>query len=163
MRALAVIARSMTRSVRLPQAWTETTRSFSERITSSRAPCLNSILPASFGQLARSVSWSLRAEGGIDRSTASAFGDVLSKSRSRAAVNPCPHAKSTTRLPRKRRRTLRATSHASKSSLRGRHAARQTVRPTLSKRVSPGKRNSSFSVSRFFEARFMGVEARSAS
>src|SRR5215831_8434114 len=52
------------------------------------------------------------------------------------------------RPPRNSRRTRRAVSQASYSSLRGRHPAWQTARPTRSRSVSPGNRARSRSVRR---------------
>src|SRR6266850_5312296 len=53
-----------------------------------------------------------------------------------------------TRPPRNNLRTRFATSHASYSSLRGRHPAWQTARPSRSNSVSPGKRARSYPVKR---------------
>ncbi len=71
-----------------------------------------------------------------------------SSSSMSCASRPCPPPRSTTRPPRKSRRTRRAISHASYSSLRGRHPAWQTARATRWNSVSPGKRSTSRSVSR---------------
>ena len=59
------------------------------------------------------------------------------------ASKPCPAPRSTMRPLRKSLRTRRAISHASYSSLRGRHRARHTARATRAKSVSPGKRSTS--------------------
>ena len=54
--------------------------------------------------------------------------------------SPCPAHRSTTRPPRKRRRTRRATSQASNSSFRGRQPAPHTTRAIRWNSVPPGKR-----------------------
>ena len=59
------------------------------------------------------------------------------------ASKPCPAPRSTMRPLRKSLRTRRAISHASYSSLGGRHRARHTARATRANSVSPGKRSTS--------------------
>ena len=107
--------------------------------------------PAILGQASASARCSFALDGGITVSTASAFGEESSRSSRRCASSPWPAARSTMRPPRNRRRTRRATSHASYSSLRGRHPAWHTARPTRAKRLVPAKRSRSRSVRRPLE------------
>ena len=143
----AATARSSTRSVSPPQAWAETTRSSRPNATSARPASSNRTRPRRRGQSPSRAAASAVALGGTRRSTARATGELSSSSSMIQASRPWPQARSTTRPPRKRRRTRRATSHASYSSLRGRQPARQTARAMPSNRVSPLNRGICLSAS----------------
>ena len=97
--------------------------------TSSSAPATKAMRPDSLGQAWTSASCSFALEAGSVLSTTRAPGDESSSSSITWASKPCPPPRSTMRPPRKSRRTRLAISHASYSSLRGRHPAWQTAAP----------------------------------
>jgi len=130
------------------RAWLDTTTSSARRAVSSSDALLNVTRPASRGQSPTSAPWSTAVDGGKAVSTTTAEGDESSRSNMTCARRPWPPAMSMTRPPRSSRRARRATCHASYSSLRGRHPAAQTVRPSRSNSVSPENRPRSYGVSR---------------
>ena len=87
----------------------------------------NATRPDSLGQSSTSAACTFAHEAGKALSTTTADGDESSRSSMIWASRPWPPPRSTTRPPRNRRRTLRATSHASYSSFRGNRPARQTL------------------------------------
>ena len=109
----AEAAARSTSSVSAPQACADTTTSSGPSSTSATRASRSVTRPPRRGHAAVTTFAIFTALSGIRVSTASAACDVSSRSNMIHATSACPHARSTTRPPRNRRRALRATSHDS--------------------------------------------------